>query len=112
MKPTVLFVWALLLAGSARAADERPEVLLGFGTELDAEQVTFVVASSGCTARKDFRGDFTNGTLTLFRNGRDSCKAMPHRVTIAFTLKELGISPHQPFALGNRIAVNENLTGR
>lgn len=109
MKPTALFLWALLLAGTALAADERPESLLGVVTDFDAGRITFEVASNGCTARKDFRCDLKDGTLTLVRLRRDSCKAMPQREKIVFKLEELGLSPNKPFALGNKLIVNENL---
>jgi len=42
----------------------------------------------------------------------DDCKAMPQKMPVVFTLEELGLSPHQLFELGNRIIVNENLTGQ
>jgi hypothetical protein len=112
MKLTILWLGAVLLASPAWAGDERPEVLLGLSTDFDAGKVVFSVASSGCTAKADFRAQLNENTLTLFRTRRDSCKAMPSKVPIAFTLKELGLSPNQPFALGNRIIVNENLTER
>jgi hypothetical protein len=86
VKPTALFLGALLLAGTALAAGERPESLLGVVTDFDAGRVTFDVASNGCTAKKDFRCDLKDGTL-----------------------EELGLSPNNPFALGNRLIVNENL---
>jgi hypothetical protein len=109
VRKTVLIMGALLIAGSALAADERPETLLGVATDFDAGKVTFEVASNGCTARKDFRGELKDGTLTLIRLGRDSCKRMPERMKITFTLAELGLTASKPFAVGNRFVVNENL---
>jgi hypothetical protein len=109
MKPTALFLGALLLAGTALAAGERSESLLGVVTNFDAGKIIFEVASNGCTAKKDFRCDLKDGTLTLVRVRRDSCKAMPQREKIVFTLEELGLSPNKPFALGNKLIVNENL---
>jgi hypothetical protein len=99
----------LLLVGPAWAEEARPESLLGVGTDFGAGKITFEVASSGCTTRKDFRCDFKDGTLTLLRLQRDSCKAMPEKVKITFTLAELGLSPNKPFTLGNKLIVNENL---
>ena len=109
MKASALLVGVLLLAGPAGGAEPRPETVLGVGTDFDAGRVTFVVASGGCTTRADFRCKLEDGTLTLVRERPDTCKAMPERYTVAFTLKELGLSPHQPFRLGNRLIVNENL---
>jgi len=111
MKPRILFLW-VLLAAPALAGDERAEVLLGVTTDFDAGQVVFTVASTGCTAKGDFRAQLKEGTLTLFRTRRDSCKAMPSKLPVAFTLKELGLSPSQPFSVGNRLIANENLTER
>lgn len=110
MKTTLLIIWALLLAVPVCAEDERPELLLGLSTDSAAGQVVFEVASSGCTAKEDFRCEFKENTLTIFRIRRDACKAMPQKTSIAFTLEELGIPPHQPFVLGNRITVNEMLS--
>jgi hypothetical protein len=109
MKRTALFLGALLLAGTALAADERPESLLGVVTDFDAGSITFEVASNGCTTRKDFRCDLKGETLTLVRLRRDSCKAMPQREKIVFKLEELKLSPNKPFVLGNKLIVNENV---
>lgn len=112
MKLTVLTLWVVFTTVPVWAAEEHQELLLGLRTDFDAGEVVVEVASSGCTTKADFRCEFKDQTLTIFRLRRDSCKAMPHKMPITFTLKELGLSPHQPFALGNRIIVNENLTDK
>jgi len=109
VKPTVLVLGALILVGPVRAEEARKETLLGVATDFDAGRITFDVASNGCTAKKDFRVELRNGTLTLFRERRDACKGMPEPAKIAFTLAELGLSPDTPFALGNRLIVNVNV---
>lgn len=112
MKATVLILCACLFAAPVWAGEGQPELLLGVTTDFDAGQIVFQVASGGCTTKEDFRFEFKNDTLTIFRMRGDYCKAMPHKVPITFALEELGISPHRPFALGNRIIVNQNLTGQ
>ena len=103
----ILFGW---LAGPAQAGDERPELLLGLTTDFEAGHIVFEVASSGCTEREDFRGECLDSTLTLYRLRIDTCKAMPQRIQLAYSLADLGLSPNHDFALGNRFIVNENLT--
>lgn len=107
MKLTALCLSTVFLAAPAWAGDEPPEALLGVSTDIEGGQVLFEVASNGCTTKADFRSTYQDRTLTLVRIRRDACKAMPHRMKIAFTLGELRLSPHQPFALGNRIVVGE-----
>ena len=109
MKRIALWIVALALAAPASADGERPEVLLGISTDLDAGKVTFEVASNGCTTRKDFRAKRDGDVLTLFRLRRDACKAAPQRMKVDFTLEELGLTPHTPFTLGNKLIANENL---
>lgn len=110
MRKASLLLLTLLLAIPAWAQNSRPELILGLDTDFDTGRVVFTVAGSGCTGKKDFRPVLEDETLTLLRMHPDNCKAMPQRVQIEFTLDELGISPHRPFTLGNRIIVNENLT--
>lgn len=102
----------LLLPLPALAGGGKPATLLGLSTDFDAGKVTFEVASSGCTSKADFRAELAGGTLTLVRERTDTCKAMPFRTKIEFTLKELGLSPHQPFRLGNELVVNEGISPR
>lgn len=109
MKLLLLFVGSLLLAVPGVAGDEIPETLLGLHSDFATGQVFVEVVSGGCTAKDDFRSSYSDDTLTLFRIRKDDCKAMPHKITIAFTLEELNINPHQPFRLANRIVVNEGM---
>ncbi|GAB4302979.1 MAG: hypothetical protein Kow0096_24840 [Thiohalomonadaceae bacterium] len=101
-----LFGW---LTTPAQAGEGHVERLLGLTTDFEAGQIIFTVASSGCTERGDFRIEFRNNTLTLYRLRTDTCKAMPQRIPLAYALTELGLSPHQGFAIGNHFIVNENL---
>jgi hypothetical protein len=101
---------ALLLAAvllSPVEAGGGPEIVFGVNTEGDPSKVTFRVASSGCTTRADFRVDVKDGVLSLVRLRRDACKAMPHAVSIAIPLSELGLRPGQRFTLANPIGAGE-----
>lgn len=109
MKPIFFIICALLIAVPSVAGDEVPEDLLGLHSDFISGQVFVEVVSGGCTTKDDFRSSFSDDTLTLFRIRQDDCKALPHKITIAFTLEELGINPHQPFSLANRIVVNEGM---
>lgn len=109
MKPIIFIIWALLVAVPGVAGERIPENILGLHTNSATGQVLVEVVSGGCTAKEDFRSSFIDETLTLFRIRQDDCKALPHKMTIAFTLEELGINPHQPFRLANRIVVNEGM---
>ena len=112
MKPLFFIVWALLIAVPCVAGDEIPEPLLGLHTDFATGQIFVEVVSGGCTTKDDFRSSFSDDTLTLFRIRQDDCKALPHKISIAFALEDLGISPHQPFRLANRIVVNEGMVRR
>ncbi len=103
---------ALLLLTGRPAGAEELETLLGVRTDFDAGRLVFEVASSGCTEKADFRATVDNGTLSLFRLQRDSCKAMPFRTQLLFGLEELGLSAQQPFRLANPLVVNEHMALR
>lgn len=109
MKRMIFIIWALLVAVPGVAGDEISENVLGLHTDFSRGQVFVDVVSGGCTTKDDFRSSFNDKTLTLSRIRPDECKALPHKITIAFTLKELGINPYQPFSLANRIVVNESM---
>jgi len=105
------FAWILgiLLLAAPAVAKELPEVLLGIDTSFDKGQIIFEVVSSGCTSKEDFRIERNDRTLTLYRLRSDDCKAMPGKSQIEFSLHELGLSPNEPFTLGNPFIVNEYL---
>ncbi|MDD2319126.1 MAG: hypothetical protein PHO83_03640 [Geobacteraceae bacterium] len=109
MKMVAVFSLMLLCASTVFAEDK--EVLLGVATDFSASTITFDVVGSGCTDKSSFRMDFSDKVLTVFRTRRDTCKAMPEKTSLTYTLDELGINPHKPFAIGNYFLVNENLAG-
>lgn len=111
MKILAVFCLVLFFIVSTVLAGEM-EPLLGMTSDFDAGTITIEVVSSGCTDKSSFRMDLTNDALTVFRVRKDTCKAMPEKTAITFTVKEVGINPHKPFTVANPFLVNENLAGR
>jgi hypothetical protein len=101
----------LLFVTISHAVAEQQEVLLGFSTNFEKGEITIEVASSGCTKKEDFRFEYKGNILTIIRKQRDACKAMPEKISLTFTLKEIGIDPHTPFRISNAFMVNELLVG-
>ncbi|RPI71455.1 MAG: hypothetical protein EHM45_23530 [Desulfobacteraceae bacterium] len=101
---------AVLLFGMGAVQAEQIETLLGFSTDFDKGEITIEVAGSGCTQAKDFRFEFKDNVLTVFRKQRDACKAMPRKTSFTFKLGDLGIGPHKRFRMANPFVVNHNLT--
>jgi len=98
----VLAGLAFALAGPA-AADEM-EVLLGISTDVGKGELTIEVVSNGCTGAGDFRFTLRKNVLTIFRTRPDDCKRVPEKIRLTFKLREIGIDPHRPFRVANRIA--------
>ena len=109
MKVFIVTAIATILITSSGALAGGPEKLIGLSTDFSKETLTITVASSGCTEKEDFSIKNENGTVTFIRKNRDDCKAMPHRIDIQFSLKELGIDKHRPFNVSNEFIVNENV---
>lgn len=107
---TICFmIYLFLIAGISQAFAEEPEVLLGIRTDFDKKEFTIEVVSTGCTRKEDFRFDYKGNVLTVIRKVRDACKAMPGKIGITYTLKEIGIDPHTTFRISNKFIVNENI---
>lgn len=106
--PIICCIIAMLL-GTTTAWAEVRESLLGLHTDFTAQTLTIEVASSGCTDRSHFRLNFSDDILTAYRTRRDACKAMPQKISLTYTLDELGIDPHRPFRVDNPFVVNEFL---
>ena len=63
------------------------------GLVLTDTQVIITVTSNGCTDKNDFKIDLKEShpaILTFIRVQPDFCRVTPHRVDIAFSLKEVG----------------------
>jgi len=110
MKIMMFFCLTILLCASTALAEEL-ETLLGVSSDFEAGTLTIEVASSGCTDKGSFRLDFTQGVLTVVRVRKDTCKAMPEKTPVTFTVEEVGIISHKPFTIANPFHVNEKLAG-
>ncbi len=85
------------------------EPLYGVATDARAKTVSIIVASSGCTDKSYFSFALEGDALVFKRIKRDSCKAMPERKAITYSLEELGIKPESAFRIGNPISLTGNL---
>ncbi len=85
------------------------EKLLGLSTDFDKGEITIEVVGSGCTQKEDFRFEFKENVLTIFRIRPDACKAMPDKVRLVYKLKDVGIERHQSFRVSNPFIVNFNI---
>jgi hypothetical protein len=99
---------AALAATAALAGDASPEKLLGLSADDEKGQITFVVWASGCAKKADFRVELAGKALTLVRLRPDSCKMMPQRWDLTFTLAEVGLKPHDVFTVTNPFTPNVN----
>jgi hypothetical protein len=86
---------------------EKPELLYGVSMDRQAKTLTIIVRASGCTEKSDIAFSLEGDTLTFTRSMPDSCKAMPERFAITYTLKELGIDPKACFRIGNPITLRD-----
>jgi hypothetical protein len=93
------------LATAAWAGE--PEDLLGFSLDAGRGRLTLEVVSTGCTAKGDFRFERQGEVLTVVRQARDACKAMPSRARLEFTLAEAGVDVRTPLRLANRFVADE-----
>ena len=81
------------------------------GLRLGPLGIHFDVASSGCTAKRDFVVDVVEGRLIELRLRRlegDPCRGvLPFGTRIFFSYRELGIPPGRPFHVVNPLAIFE-----
>lgn len=104
-------ILAVLLISPAHAPAGQPERLLGISTDYSREQITIEVVGTGCTQKEDFRFEYKENTLTVIRKNRDSCKAMPQKISLVFTLQEAGLDRNKPFRVSNAFIANHHLAG-
>lgn len=105
---TVLVLIAFAITPALAAAPQE-EVLLGLATDYDKGELTIHVVSTGCTKKADFRLEFKDGVLKVLRVTPDYCKAMPEKIALVFTLRDLGIGANTAFRLANKLVANPNL---
>lgn len=99
----------ILVAPVPAARADRLETLYDVATDDRAKTLTITVAASGCTEKSDITFEFDGDTLVFRRAMPDSCKAMPQRFAITYTLKELGIAPEASFRIGNPISLRDHV---
>jgi hypothetical protein len=68
-----------------------------------------MVSSTGCTDKSYFSFALEGDVLIFKRIKRDTCKAMPRRDTITYSLDELGIKPESSFRIGNPITLTKHV---
>ena len=88
---------------------EETEPIFGIATDTEKKTLSIVVKSTGCTDKSYFSFSLEGDVLTFKRIKRDTCKAMPSREAVTYSLEELGIKPQKPFRLGNPISYSEHL---
>jgi len=86
-----------------------PEKLLGVSLNFDKKEITIKIVSSGCTQKSDFSFLVKDDTITVIRNKKDDCKAMPEEISLTYSLKEVGIDPNKSFKILNKFIANLNL---
>ncbi|BDX04889.1 hypothetical protein [Planctobacterium marinum] len=83
------------------------ETIYGFEATKDA--ISFVVTSTGCTKSEDFTLQVSNSspddyTITLQRNKKDRCRAMPKLISIQKPLP-VEVAADTGFKLNNSVAI-------
>ena len=108
MKKILKSTFALLpfLFITTGAFCNNPEPLLGVSLNYEKKEITITVVTTGCTGKNDFRFVINNGALTIIRDKKDFCKAMPDAISFTYSLKEAGIDPNKPFIITNSFIAN------
>lgn len=86
------------------------EKLLGLQFNYDKNEVVLTVATTGCTAKADLSFSVSGNTVTIIRNKKDECKAMPDAVSFTYSLKEAGIEVNKAYTILNSFIANPNLS--
>lgn len=116
MKTTFLILGFLLavLTGcndkdNSKPAASTEEDLLGLSLDYEKKEISVVLVSKGCTRINDISVVVSNDELTVRRNRKDECKAMPEPVSFTFSFKEAGIDPDKNYTVKNKFIANPNL---
>lgn len=94
----------------SRVNAPQAETLYGFEAMTDA--ISFVVRSTGCTKSEDFTLQVSNSghndyTITLQRNKKDRCRAMPKLISIQ-KLLTMEVTAADRFKLNNPVAIKRS----
>lgn len=89
-------------------ANERTEEEI-VGINFTSDDVELVVISTGCTTEKDFEIDVNKGftgqppyLLTVYRTIPDTCRMIPHPVTLKFSRASLGLEDDFTLTVTNK----------
>lgn len=85
------------------------EDLLGLSMDYEKKEISVVLVSKGCTQINDISLLVSNDELTVKRNRKDECKAMPEAMRFTFSFKDAGIDPDKNYTVKNRFIANPNL---
>lgn len=98
------------LAGcNAKPATTAEEDLLGLTLDYTKSEITVTVISKGCTRINDFSLQVMNGEITVKRNKKDECKAMPEPVSFTYAFGETGIEADKHYVIRNKFIANPHL---
>ena len=103
------FSFLLLTMFSCATVQKAGENLLGATFNFDKQEISIDVVTTGCTNKQNFIFAVSNDAITVIRNKKDECKAMPEVVRFFFTFKEAGINPDKTYTIINKFIANPNL---
>jgi hypothetical protein len=85
------------------------EKLIGFTFNYEKNEVALTVISKGCTGKSDFSFSVHGKMITVVRNKKDECKAMPEAVVFTYSLKEAGLDANNEYSVNNLFIANPNM---
>ncbi len=85
------------------------EEILGVSMDYNKMEITVTVVSKGCTNNNDLSLAVINDKITVKRNKKDECKAMPEPLSFTFSFRDAGIDPDKSYLIGNKLIANPNL---
>ena len=103
------FSFLLLILFSCANVQKNTENLLGASFNYEKQEISIDVVTSGCTAKSDFNFTVSNNSITVIRNKKDECKAMPEVARFFYSFKDAGINPDKTYTIINKFIANPNL---
>lgn len=103
------FSFLLLILFSCANVQKNTENLLGASFNYEKQEISIDVVTSGCTAKSDFSFTVSNNSITVIRNKKDECKAMPEAARFFYSFKDAGINPDKTYTIINKFIANPNL---
>lgn len=103
------FSFLLLILFSCANVQKNTENLLGASFNYEKQEISIDVVTSGCTAKSDFNFTVSNNSITVIRNKKDECKAMPEAMKLIYSFKEAGIDSGKTYSVNNSFIANPGL---